>query len=453
MARADRLLELLDLLRRRRGPVTGAWLAQELGVSLRSLYRDIGALRARGAEIEGEAGFGYVLKPGFLLPPLMFSETEIEALALGAKWVARRTDDDLSGAARNAMAKIAAVLPKELHRRLEDDALVVGAGWEKPQAVDLRLLRRALGEERKLALTYRDERGTRTERVVWPVTLGFFESTRVLAAWCELRRAFRHFRTDRIIAAALLPDRPPKSRRVLIRDWRDSLLTESDSTGTYRSRPSRECKEVPMSDEIVFYTHPQSRGNIAHWMLEEIGCPYRIEVREYGTTMKAPDYLAINPMGKVPAIRHGDTVVTETPAILAYLADAFPAAGLAPPPADRGAYYRWLFFGAGCMEPAWTNHSVGWDPAPDQQRRFGWGSFALVVDTLAQAVKGRPYIAGDRFSAADVYLASMLNWGMAFGLIDRRAEFEAYCGGLVGRPAALRAKEQANKLAGQQVWA
>ena len=139
-----------------------------------------------------------------------------------------------------------------------------------------------------------------------------------------------------------------------------------------------------MSKELIFYTNPRSRGGIVHWMLEEIGCPYRIEIKEYGTTMKAPDYLAINPMGKVPAIKHGDTVVTETAAILAYLADAFPEARLAPAPAERGEYYRWLFFGRAAWNPAMTNHAVGWDPStPELQGRCGYGSFARVMDTLA----------------------------------------------------------------------
>src|SRR5215471_17414429 len=126
-----------------------------------------------------------------------------------------------------------------------------------------------------------------------------------------------------------------------------------------------------MADELVFYTHPMSRGRIVRWMLEELGQPYRTELLEYDTTMKAPEYLAINPMGKVPAIKHGDTVVTESAAICAYLADAFPEAGLAPALADRGAYYRWLFFTASCVEQAWTNHAAGFNPTPDQQRMFG----------------------------------------------------------------------------------
>jgi glutathione S-transferase len=205
-----------------------------------------------------------------------------------------------------------------------------------------------------------------------------------------------------------------------------------------------------MMKELVFYTNPQSRGRIAHWMLEEIGAPYAVEVKDYGTTMKAPDYLTINPMGKVPAIKHGEVVVTETPAICAYLADAFPEAGLAPEPSARGAYYRWLFFAAGCVEPAMSNHLVGWDPAKiEMQGRFGYSSYATVMDTLAKAVAGRRYIAGDTFTAADVYVGSMLGFGMQFGVIDKRPEFEAYWNGLKDRPAAVRAAALAEKLASE----
>jgi len=453
MSRAGRLFDLLQLLRGRRRPVSGAELAREAGVSLRTLYRDIAALQALGAEIEGEPGVGYVLRPGFLIPPLMFSEEEIEALALGAKWVAQRTDDGLSRAAQSAMAKIGAVLPQGLRTRSQDDALIVGAGWRKAQAVELKLLRRALREERKLAISYSDGKGARTRRIVWPVALGFFESARVLVAWCELRRDFRHFRTDRIEAAEMLDERTPRRRHALEKDWRCSMLTESDSASVYGRSISRQATGDSMSDELIFYTNPQSRSMIVHWLLEEIGAPYSIEIKEFGKTIKAPEFLAINPMGKVPAIRHGDTVVTESGAICAYLADAFPQAGLAPSPAERGAYYRWLFFAAGCIEPAMSNHSVGWDPAADMQSRFGYGSYPAVVDALAGAVAGRRYIAGDAFSAADAYVGSMIGFGMRFGALEKRPEFEAYWSGLENRPARLRAIEQNEKLASQQAWA
>jgi predicted DNA-binding transcriptional regulator YafY/glutathione S-transferase len=443
MSRTHRLLDLLQMLRRRRQPVSGADLAREAGVSLRTLYRDIATLQAMGAEIEGEPGVGYILRPGFLLPPLMLSEEEIEALALGAKWVGQRTDEALSGAARNAMAKIAAVLPKDLRLKLEDEALIIGPGWKNPQLVDLRLLRQALREERKLAIVYHDETGTRTERIIWPVALGFFETTRILVAWCELRHGFRHFRADRIAAATLSEVRTPRRRAALLRDWRQNMLTKTDSVKSYGCPPSKAPKEIAMTPELTFYTNPMSRGSIVHWLLEEIGTPYTIVVKDYGTTMKAADYLAINPMGKVPAIRHGETVVTEAAAICAYLADAFPEAGLAPKASERGPYYRWLFFAAGCVDPAMGNHAAGWDPAtPEMQMRCGYGSYAAVVDTLAKAVAGRRYIAGGAFSAADVYIGSMLGWAMQFGMIDKRPEFEAYWNGLKDRPALLRARGQ-----------
>jgi glutathione S-transferase len=207
-----------------------------------------------------------------------------------------------------------------------------------------------------------------------------------------------------------------------------------------------------MADELVFYTHPQSRGRIVRWMLEEIGAPYRTELLEYGTTMKGPAYLAINPMGKVPAIRHGDMVVTEAAAICVYLADVFPEARLAPPPGDRlrGPYFRWLFYGAGPLEAAWTNKAMGFVVPPERERMAGYGRFETVVDVLEQAVSRADYVVGDSFTAADVYLGSGLGFGMQFGMIEKRAAFEQYCQRLSARPAALRAKEIDDALAAQQ---
>lgn len=202
-----------------------------------------------------------------------------------------------------------------------------------------------------------------------------------------------------------------------------------------------------MTKELILYTTPQSRGSIVHWMLEEIGQPYLVRVVEYGTTMKAPDYLAINPMGKVPAIQHGDVVVTEAAAICAYLADAFPEAGLAPGLDDRGDYYRWLFFAAACAEPAMFNNAVGWKAdTAELQRSSGYGTFEMTFDTLAKWLAGRPYVAGDGFSAADVYVASLLNFGMSFGLIPCESDFEIYVAPLLERPAKLRADARMNEL-------
>ncbi len=198
-----------------------------------------------------------------------------------------------------------------------------------------------------------------------------------------------------------------------------------------------------MSDEITFYTNPMSRGRIVRWMLEELGRPYRTEILDYGTTMKAPEYLAINPMGKVPAIRHGETVVTEAAAICAYLADVFPEAGLAPPHGDpaRGPYYRWMFYAAGPVEQAMTNRSMGWEAPPERKGMVGYGSYEDMLDALETAVADRSYLAGDRFSAADVYFGSALGWGMQFGTLEKRPAFERYWRGLAERPAAVRARE------------
>jgi glutathione S-transferase len=198
-----------------------------------------------------------------------------------------------------------------------------------------------------------------------------------------------------------------------------------------------------MAEPLVFYTNPMSRGRIVRWMLEEIGCAYETELLDYASTMKAPPYLAINPMGKVPAIRHGETVVTETPAICAYLADAFPEAGLAPPPGDRsrGPYYRWLFFGAGPVEAAVTNKALGFVLAEGQGRMAGYGSFEATMNALEGAVSGGDYLLGERFTAADVYLGSHIGWGMAFGTIEKRPAFERYWARLSARPAAVRARE------------
>jgi glutathione S-transferase len=197
-----------------------------------------------------------------------------------------------------------------------------------------------------------------------------------------------------------------------------------------------------MADEVVFYTNPMSRGRIVRWMLEEIGRPYRTELVDYGR-IKAPEYLAINPMGKVPALRHGDTVVTECAAICCYLADAFPDTGLAPPPGDRlrGPYYRWLFFAAGPLEAAATNKAFGFEVPPDRKAMAGYGSLADVISTLETALSGREYLAGDRFSAADVYVGSHVGWGMEFGTFEKRPVFERYFERLSRRPAAIRARE------------
>ncbi|MEA3009556.1 MAG: glutathione S-transferase [Sphingomonadales bacterium] len=199
-----------------------------------------------------------------------------------------------------------------------------------------------------------------------------------------------------------------------------------------------------MSDtSLTFYTNPMSRGRIVRWMLEEVGRPYETVLLDYGTTMKAPDYLAVNPMGKVPAIKHGDTVVTEGAAICAYLADAFPDAGLAPPPGNplRGPYYRWLFFAAGPVEAAVTAKSLGLLAPADKKMMAGYGSFEETIDALERSVGSGPYICGEQFTAADVYVGSQIGWGMMFNSIDKRPAFEEYFARISSRPAAARARE------------
>ena len=221
MSRAQRLLDLIQVLRRHRRPVSGAALAEEVGVSLRTLYRDIATLQAQGAHIDGEAGVGYVLRPGFMLPPLMFSEDEIEALVLGSRWVAERTDTPLGDAARNALAKIAAVLPEDLKESLDTSNLLIGPG-EPIAAGDSELpsIRTAIRRERKLRIDYADGAGKPTRRTIWPFALAFFDRVRVVVGWCELRRDYRHFRTDRIRALKPTDTRYPRRRQALLKEWR-----------------------------------------------------------------------------------------------------------------------------------------------------------------------------------------------------------------------------------------
>lgn len=230
MPRAQRLLDLIQILRRHRFPVAGTSLADELGISLRTLYRDIDTLKSQGAHIDGEPGVGYILRPGFMLPPLMFSEEEIEALVLGGRWVAAQTDAPLGKAARNALSKIAAVLPADLQRSLETSSLLVP---QRPPAGDseLPVIRKAIRTERKLRITYSDEQDNRTSRTIWPFALGFFERVRMVAAWCEMRKDYRHFRTDRIRSLRLSDVSYPRRRLVLLREWRtrEGLQKPSES--------------------------------------------------------------------------------------------------------------------------------------------------------------------------------------------------------------------------------
>jgi len=201
-----------------------------------------------------------------------------------------------------------------------------------------------------------------------------------------------------------------------------------------------------MASNLVFYTNPMSRGRVIRWMLEETGADYETVVLDYASTMKQEPYLSINPMGKVPAIVHNGHVVTECAAICAYLADAFPAAGLAPPTTDRADYYRWLFYAAGPVEQAVTNKSMGVEPTEQQQRMAGYGNYDLAVDTLEKAVSAHPYIAGGSFTAADVYVGSQVGWGTQFGTLPKRDAFTDYLGRIMGREACKRANDMDNAL-------
>ena len=198
--------------------------------------------------------------------------------------------------------------------------------------------------------------------------------------------------------------------------------------------------------DLTFYTNPMSRGQTIRWMLEEVGRPYDTEILDYGTTMKAEPYLSINPMGKVPAIKHGDKVVTEVAAICCYLADAFPDANLAPPPAERADYYRWIFFTSGPVEAAFSNRAAGWEPDADKQRMFGYGTYDAAIANLERALTGRKYIAADYFTAADLFVGANVNFMLQFKLLEPRPVFTDYAERMTDRDAFRRAREIDGKL-------
>ena len=198
--------------------------------------------------------------------------------------------------------------------------------------------------------------------------------------------------------------------------------------------------------DITFYTNPMSRGQIVRWMLEEVGQPYDTEIMDYASTMKGSNYASINPMMKVPAITHNGKVVTECAAIIAYLADAFPEAGLAPRDEEKADYYRWLFFAAGPVEQAVTNKAAGFEPVAEKERMFGYGNYDLAVNTLADHLSGRAYVCGDRFTAADVYVGSQVLWGTQFGTLPSLQPFVEYSERLASREAYQRARAIDGKL-------
>jgi glutathione S-transferase len=193
--------------------------------------------------------------------------------------------------------------------------------------------------------------------------------------------------------------------------------------------------------DLIFYTNPMSRGQTIRWMLEEVGQPYDTEILGYGASMKEEPYLSINPMGKVPAIKHKDKVVTEVAAICCYLADAFPEARLAPPTTERADYYRWIFFTSGPVEAAFSNKAAGWEPTPEKQRMFGYGTYDLAIANLEKAIQGREYIAADYFTAADLFVGANVNFMLAFKLLEPKPVFIDYAQRMTNRDAYRRAKE------------
>jgi predicted DNA-binding transcriptional regulator YafY len=220
MRRADRFLRIIQMLRRHRRPVRGQVMAEELEVSLRTLYRDIADLTVDGVPIRGEAGVGYVLGEGYDVPPLMFNADELEAVMLGLRWVERRGDADLARAAQDTIAKIGAVLPQSLKPYLFDAGLLAPPSYDKMvDAVDVSTIRGAIREQRKIALTYRDENGQDTQRVIWPIGIAYFDAQRLVIAWCELRVDFRSFRTDRMAAAQVLDEKYQERRKALLKRW------------------------------------------------------------------------------------------------------------------------------------------------------------------------------------------------------------------------------------------
>ncbi|MDX9669359.1 MULTISPECIES: YafY family protein [unclassified Pseudomonas] len=231
MTRSHRLFDLMQALRRHRRTVSGKALAHELGVSLRTIRRDVATLQEMGADIEGEPGVGYILRPGFLLPPLSFTEEEIYALAIGAQWVSRQADDSLTLAVTNALAKINAVLPADMRSALDDDTVYVGHPMKGLMPLDLSQIRGALREQRKLRITLSIAHAPEDEQVIWPIMLGFIESRRFIAAWCELDSRFRVIGMDDIASAVVLAERYSRSRRQLVKEWRSQEVRPCNSEG------------------------------------------------------------------------------------------------------------------------------------------------------------------------------------------------------------------------------
>ncbi len=238
MRRADRLFQIIQILRRARRPVTALAIAEELETSHRTIYRDIAQLMADRVPIRGEAGIGYILEGGFDMPPLMLTADEIEAVMLGAQWVRERADPALARAAADLVAKIGAVIPEHLRPILMEPALTSASARPRPaDTIDMARVRQAIRRQEKLSLLYRDEEDRQTQRVVWPIAVSYWEAVRLIVAWCELRQAFRHFRTDRVVAASFLDGRYPTPRARLRAAW---LKEVKERCTGYRVRGGRD---------------------------------------------------------------------------------------------------------------------------------------------------------------------------------------------------------------------
>jgi predicted DNA-binding transcriptional regulator YafY len=230
--KTERLFSVMDALRRHRRPVTAAELASEQGVSVRTLYRDVQTLIGLGAPIDGEAGVGYMLRPGFFLPPLMFSAEELEALVLGARWVQGRPDEALAGAARNALAKIATASPEDLRERINNTGLwAAHSSWNPGNEPLLGIVRESMRTEKALNISYADESGKLTERPIWPVTLAYYEEKQIIGAWCTMRQDFRNFRIDRVRSAAPSENRFGRRRVALMKEWEALWRTRTTDGG------------------------------------------------------------------------------------------------------------------------------------------------------------------------------------------------------------------------------
>ena len=232
MLRATRHRRIIDIIQRARVPVTAQTIAEKLEVTVRTIYRDVSALIDDGVPIRGEAGVGYVMRAGYELPPLMFSVGELEALMLGARMVVARADEATARAAADVIAKISAAIPVALQPVLVDAPLYAAPSWLKRRdQIDLTDLREALRSERRVRISYADGNDEATERTIWPLSIGYFENRRIVVAWCELRNAFRHFRTDRIRALTALDERLPKRRALLLATWREERQERSYARG------------------------------------------------------------------------------------------------------------------------------------------------------------------------------------------------------------------------------